>query len=259
MTTATHAYVVFSGTNDQALAEHWQFGIRYKLENNLSTPATFGSLPTFDIDAEAVHRDETDWTIDSSWNAGVGGAGPIAIDDWLNDQLLPAVAAFFTAGQFNEHSYVNSVKVSPITSTGHVGEGRTAIGTFKSPPPQGTNSSGLLPLENTVVASWSTPVIGPKGRGRIYLPYVSKNQINTAGKLDSGAQSAWLDDTVTFLEATAITSGILSGLWALPIVTGGNYSQFGQVTGARMGDVVDTQRRRRRQEPETYAAAPVSY
>jgi len=26
-----------------------------------------------------------------------------------------------------------------------------------------------------------------------------------------------------------------------------------------MGDVVDTQRRRRRQEPETYATAPVSY
>lgn len=259
MATATHAYVVFSGTNDQALAEHWQFGIRYMLQSNLSTPDTFGGLPTFDVDAAAVHRDETDWTIDSAWNAGVGGAGPISIDDWLNDQLLPAGQALFASGIMNNTGYLNSIKVSPINGLGHTVDLRTAIGTYKSPPPQGTNSSGLLPLENTTVVSWTTPVIGPKGKGRIYLPYESKNRIGSDGRLDSGAVSATVAAVVDFIEATAVTSGILSGLWALPIVTGGNYSQFGQITGLRVGNVVDTQRRRRRQEPEVYSTAPVSY
>lgn len=259
MALATHAYVVFQGTNDQALGEHWQFGIRFMLQSNLSTPDTFGGLPTFDVDVAAVHRDETDWTIDSAWNAGVGGAGPISIDDWLNDQLAPAGQALFASGVMNNTGYLNTIKVSPINTSGHVVDLRTATLEFKSPPPQGTNSSGPLPLENAVVCSWGTPVIGPKGKGRIYLPYVSKNQIGTDARLDSGAVGAYVTACTDFIEGTAVTSGILSGLWALPIVTGGNYSNFGQITSLRVGNVVDTQRRRRRQQPEVYSAAPVSY
>ncbi len=259
MAQASHVYVVWSGTNDQALAESWQFGIRFNCQNSSTTPDTFGTLPLFDVDPVAVHRDETDWTIDSSWNAGLGLSGPFAIDDWMNDTVLPATVDFFTSGWFNEHGYCNHVKASPINTSGAVVEGRTCIAEFKSPPPQGTNSSGLLPLENTVVASWSTPNIGPKGKGRIYLPYVSKNQIDTSGRLDAGAAAAILGDVVTFLEGIAQTGAILADKWLLPIVTGGAYTQFGQITSSRVGNVVDTQRRRRRQEPETYLSAPVSY
>jgi len=62
-----------------------------------------------------------------------------------------------------------------------------------------------------------------------------------------------------FLEGIAVTGGVGHSEWALPIVTGKPYDNYAVVTSVQVGDVMDTQRRRRRQLVESYHSEDVSY
>ena len=72
MATGTHAYVIWHGSFVDHPEEYWQCGVRFMLVNSGTPPDTVGALPTFDVNATAVSRDETDWTIESLWDAGLG-------------------------------------------------------------------------------------------------------------------------------------------------------------------------------------------
>jgi hypothetical protein len=64
---------------------------------------------------------------------------------------------------------------------------------------------------------------------------------------------------VTFLEGMAVNTGIIAGEWALPIVTGSPWTQYGIVQSINIGNVFDTQRRRRRQQVEVRSSSAVSF
>lgn len=259
MTDATHVYVVFQGDFPDTPAESWQFGVRYKFEKNNVTPDTSGTLPTFLVEAASVGRSEALWNITSDWNAGMGGGDHIHVDDWLNDQLAPAITDNIAALRVSSKCRVTRIKASPITASGHVAELRTAILEWTGSNPVGSVSAPMLPSEVSCVVSWSTPVIGKKGRGRIYLPPTGAAVLNDDGQLPSGTTDTIVAGAASFLHDTAITSGLLANLWALPIVTGSPWTQFGQIEGARVGSILDSQRRRRRQLVEVRSAAAVSY
>lgn len=260
MTDATHVYVVFQGDFPDFPAESWQFGIRYKLEKNNVTPDTTGSLPTFSVEPATVSRTEADWTIISNWNAGMGSGDFIHVDDWLNDQLAPAVVDNAADLRFSDKARFTGIKVSPIKSGGGVADLRTSQLTWTSSNPVGNLSVPQLPSECSVVVSWETEVIGRRGRGRIYLPPTAAAVLNDDGQLPSTVTQHIADGAAAFLSESAITSGILANLWALPIVTGGPpWTSFGQIQGCNVGNVIDTQRRRRRQLVETRSHSDVSY
>jgi hypothetical protein len=155
---------------------------------------------------------------------------------------------------------IDQVKASPITTSGLVAEDRTALLTWTSSHPQGSGSANPLPLENTAAISFKTPRIGPRGRGRIYYPVYGINVLGTDGRLTSTRANATLAEVVAQIEGMSLTPSILTGApWVLPIVTGSPWTQYGLVQTVRVGNVIDTQRRRRRQEPETYVSAATSY
>ena len=97
MTEATHVYLVVSGGYVSIPEEHWQYGIRFALGSWVTAPADDGPLPTFVIDADSVNRTETDWTITSAWKTTIA-AQNFQPDDWLNDQVAPAVFDNFGNG-----------------------------------------------------------------------------------------------------------------------------------------------------------------
>ncbi len=259
MASGTHAYVVWHGSFVDHPEEYWQIGVRFMLIGSALAPNNTGPLPEFDVREVEVARDETDWTITSLWNAGITLTDDITVDDWLNDQLGPAGLLLMSGTYTSSQVTLAGIKASPINGSGHVVGLRTSQLLFKTPLPHGPTDIPQLPAECSVVASWRTPVIGRRGRGRVYLPPTGSAILSEDGNL-AGAQTAHIATGMTaFLEQTAVTPTGLANHWALPIVTGQPYTAYGVVTEVRVGSVIDSQRRRRRSLHETYADSPVSY
>jgi hypothetical protein len=257
LTEATHVYLVVSGGYVSIPEEHWQYGIRFALGSWVSAPADDGPLPTFVIDADSVNRTETDWTITSAWKTTIA-AQNFQPDDWLNDQVAPAVFDNFGNGLWGDVR-VDSVKASPITATGHVAEGRTSLLTWTSNHPLGSGSVNPLPLENSLAVSWNTTRPGPKGRGRIYYPVMSHTVTDAEGRCSTTQVNNTLAEVVAQIEAMVYQATGGGTLKIFPIVTGSPWSQYGKITEARVGNVIDTQRRRRRQTKEVYTGATVTW
>lgn len=258
MANATHTLLVLEGGYTDTTVEHWQVGIRFMMENNSTTPDMSGDLVPFEVDPVNVFRTETHWTIAQRWNAKFSGSSHIDIGDWLNDQVAGTLFGTIFPRCSNKVR-LDTIKASPIDTSGAVVGGMTALLTWTSSPTGGSQTGNPLPFENSVVASWNTPVIGPKGRGRIYWPVMSASELNSDGRLDSTQASGFKDDVISMLEGFAISGGVGHSEWALPIVTGKPWSKYGVITSVRVGDVIDTQRRRRRQLVETYVSGTTSY
>lgn len=258
MPDATHAYVVFSGTYTWSNVERWQCGVRFMLVNSGSTPDNVGTLPTFGVVPASVGRTESAWDIVSNWVADLGLTESISPDDWLNDQLAPSCVAHWGGGLANTLK-MDTIKVSPINASGDVVGGRTATLSFTSGFPGGSSSSHQLPTEVALVASWGTQVIGRRGRGRIYLPPASVAAVETDGTLTSSVQDTVLAWVTAWLEDLAITPTGLGNHWALPIVTGSPWTDYGVIVKVGIGNIFDAQRRRRRQLTEGREFAAPSY
>jgi hypothetical protein len=259
MAQATHAYAVFHGSFLDHPEEYWQVGVRFHLLVSGDVPLLSGTLSLWDVEETDVARDETAWTIHSLFNAKVGLTDVIAVDDWLNDQLGPAGLLLLSGCYISSQVTLHGVKVSPINGAGHVVGLRTAQLEYKSPVPHGPTDVPMLPAECSVAVSWKTPVIGRKGRGRIYLPPTGSAILSEDGNLASAQTIHIANGAVAFLQQTAITPTGPGSHWALPVVTGEPFLTYGQIVAVSVGSIVDSQRRRRRSMVEVRTTEPVSY
>lgn len=259
MATGTHAYVIWHGSFVDHPEEYWQVGVRYLLVNSGTAPALSGALATFDVNETDVGRDEDDWTIASKWDAGLGLTESISVDDWLNDQLGPAGLLLLSGCYVSSQVTLLGIKASPINGSGHVVGLRTSQLLYKTPVPHGPTDIPMLPAECSIAVSWQTTVIGRKGRGRIFLPPTGSAVLAEDGNLPGASTAHVAAGAKAFIEQTAITPTGPGNHWALPVVTGSPYTAYGEIVEARVGSVVDSQRRRRRSLHETYANIALSY
>jgi hypothetical protein len=250
----SHIYLVVHGSYNSLAEEHWQYGIRFLLSDSGSAPATSGTLPLVNVDLVDESRTETDWTIRNRWKA-TSGLATFQPDDWLNDQVAPALVSHFGAHLWGDVK-VDGLKASPIGTDGKVVELATCVLDWTTAKPSGDGSTNPLPTENTTAISLRTPRIGPRGRGRVYYPVWSASVCDAQGRLADTPRTALLAEFIAQLEGMSLSAG---DWWVLPIVTGDPWTQYGEVTEVRVGNVIDTQRRRRRQEPETYISGTPSY
>lgn len=245
--------------------ETWQFGIRYRVSDDAPDP--LGDLPTdWGVVAENVNRDETNWTISGNWSMAGPSLSTFSADDWLNDQVAPAVSAFINTGFFSNQLYCTKLNAYPIGPNGKAvpappyASGTPMVLTYKAASrPTGTATGGIAPLQIAPVASWRTPQIGRRGRGRIYIPGVPLTQIDATSRLKSSYVSNQLTNSVNLLEDTSVWISVSPNLSVRPIVTGAPYTKYGVINQVRIGDVADTQRRRRRSLVETYSSATPTY
>lgn len=241
-------------------AERWQFGLRFRVSNSSSQP--WGDLPT-DVDWEAADasRDETDWTIEKTFTGVLPATGQFEPDDWLNDQVAPAVKAYFLqASTCHDTTRVDSLVAYGYTD-GKVaqtpaGVAKTTL-TFKAgKQPDGSATGVALPPETATCVTLLTGVSGRRGKGRIYLPMNSASNLSTDndGYLKPATTSAMASAAAVFIESLNYTN-VMGNVTVDAIVTGEPFTRYARVQGVRVGDVVDSQRRRRRQLVETYATA----
>lgn len=242
------------------VGEIWQTSIRLALV--FGTVDEVGTLPdNWDPVAEAISRTEADWTISSNWTIDGPVVGTFDPGDYLNDQAAPAVSTFISNAELSNQVRVRKLRLWPIGSP----NGRSvpavpyATGTpcdleWTSSYPIGNQSSTQLPPQNSVVVSLRTLQIGAAGRGRMFLPS-STSALLSGAKIATTPQGDIRDAAVQFMEDLAYGTGPR----IRPIVTGGNFTQYAVVNRVRIGNVMDTQRRRRNAISEVYVDGSPTY
>jgi hypothetical protein len=116
----------------------------------------------------------------------------------------------------------------------------------------GTSSDGACPPQCSPCLSLTTATAGSRARGRMYLPPPDVSGLTVAGRLSSGFRTAWVAALDTFF------SSMVGGGHSPVVISavGGVWTTY-PVTTIRMGDVIDTQRRRRSNIAEVYTTASV--
>jgi hypothetical protein len=177
----------------------------------------------------------------------------------MHDYAVPSWVTFVESDAFSSQVTLEFLKASPIKENGRVDGLRTATA-VTTDDHHGTSGGGILPLQVSSCASWQTQRLGRRGRGRIYLPALAKDSYGDHGRLTSTAIGDIKDGAVALLGGLAYTgTGGGFSVHVRPIVTGDPYTEYGIITEVKVGDVPDTQRRRRRNLEETYSTASVSY
>lgn len=261
---ATHLYVVLQGGyNAPGLAaERWQTGARFGASPGGGDPAEVGTFDPFDVVALNQNVTEPTYTIQSNWTTemGLNDLDPVS---WLNDQVRPAAAAFIaTSNLFAAAVRLDSILVYPIRSPD--GKVEPAVPFLQGSPcrldyvssnPVGTATGGLPP-QLTIVASLRTQQVGRRGRGRMFTPIVGTAG-NTTGRVASGVQTSMGNAVRDFLQGCRLDGSGPGGVSVYPVVTGAPFTAYAIINQVRVGDVFDTQQRRRRALDEAYVNTAV--
>lgn len=170
-----------------------------------------------------------------------------------------------------------SSNLDPANFTAAVKGTRVKTYWYGSTPPPGKATEGgesafpdnwagsgafSMPAENTMVVSTYSfapgsfvPNKGRRRRGRMYLPTFPPQLMDTKGRLTTGNRDELLSEMVAFFnDVQGATAGL--DLISPVVVSSVDQAQY-KIQYLRIGDLVDTQRRRRNRLNESYAVAPV--
>jgi len=134
------------------------------------------------------------------------------------------------------------VRVSALEASGAVVNG-ASVGTITSPVAGGFTQT--MPPQLACVASLKTGGRGPRNRGRLYVPAHAPATV-TGIVLNSSMQNAVNTATKSAINGFNAITGIRAA------VVSKTHSTYSDVTAVRVGDQLDTQRRRREGIKETY-------
>lgn len=267
MANEKHLLVTAQGSYvDTALdAEGWQIGLRLCLNYGVIDPV--GTLPnSWDVVANTVNRTESDCTITGNWAVHQGTYSNFHPDDYLFDQVKPAMEALIGAFPgLSSQARLDTIKCYAIGTNGRAiapppyATGTPMLLSYTSGNPVGSSTAQQLPLQIAAVSSHRTPQTGRRGRGRMFLPAITTAAVNHDSLFASAWQSTAANVMKNTMEAMAYDGPGGFGWRTRPIVTGSPWTSYGVITSVRIGSVPDTQRRRRRALPETYVTEVPTY
>lgn len=205
-----------------------------------------------------------------TWSTGFFMGSPTVDVAGVNAPGSQNIAAAWQTFFTNSDSWIpNSYKTVQVKTAMLNTDGTTdldEIDYYTYPAPiSGGGVGNPLPPQLTVAATLTSDnQRGLAAKGRMYLPGVSIGVTAASAKIASTQMGLLTDRFKTFLDSVNTAAGT-SGKLILaskgrrgPDTPGGDTVYVGGVnawvTGCRIGDVYDTQRRRRNQIPETYTA-----
>lgn len=189
--------------------------------------------------------------------ANMGGAG---VDyGAYATALAPALKAWFTGGTVNPVSTqcnLTYVKVNPIGPDGKYSDDDASNTVAIS----GANGqSSLAGISFTCLAtSWGSDKLrGPASRGRMYLPTYAGAPAGTAVATTSHRANV-LSYSLALVSAIRTPTAGLNGGQMTPALVSPIGGAWSYIRTARVGDVWDTQRRRKNAVAEQYIAGGIS-
>lgn len=183
--------------------------------------------------------EEWSWTLHTEGTASTGDA---------NATFAAALNAFYTGG-FAALTTADVVTTQASTATINPATDGQETRVESVLSLAGSGEGEMLPFQCATVCTLVTALANRHGRGRFYLPplgalVLDAGRINTASL--TGLQAALTD------LFDALNTGGLQ-----PVVRNRTGHISTPVVSARVGNVIDTQRRRRNQLIEVYASIPV--
>jgi hypothetical protein len=174
-----------------------------------------------------------------AWANAVGGleTGKVIPPTWQG--LLSTVA------------FVNAVRAEYYEDGGALSDVREFI---LSTPAAGTGAP-TKPYQTSVCVSLLSGIPGRRFRGRIYLPALAATISATTLRMAPTISQAISDDAVDWLSAVAAAGPTSPAL--VPAVWSKMNESAVAISSTRVGDVLDTQRRRRDSLVETYYSSPL--
>lgn len=159
----------------------------------------------------------------------------------------------------NSYSFTQ-VKLARLAKDGRY-DGSDIVTSSPAATVTGSRSGSPLPAQVALVATLvAGSGKGLAGKGRMYLPGVSET-ISSNGHLDQGYCVKWADNLAAFFNLVNASFDVPGQVIN---VSRGHKNALGlgarnvPVNGVRVGNVYDTQRRRRNALAETYSAATVA-
>lgn len=253
-----HIYVTAHGefTATPWLGEKAQFGLRLVPTDSGAEPAKgtiFTPIANGEVVVDTGTQAGTNGSLQRFWSARLGPTGSLdnadaAMQADLGDDIWTfcnAIKSYLSTGFRWTH-----VKIAPV-SPGGTYAAPSAIYTFTTPL-AGTSSGNALPPEVALAASLRAPIIGRRGRGRIYIPGIGDGMRAADGTVASTPASAVasaLKTLVTNLEDTPGTEVYGPTV----VVMSANSTTAVRPSQVRVGSHFDVQRRRQHQATETYS------
>lgn len=200
------------------------------------------------------------------WQCGVrvmkaGAAAPLDDHDAYLAHINVNLASWFTSADnwtFPTQATLAWIKANPIGADGLYSDTTTHL--FDYAPPVAGHGTGATPWPDImcIAISWKTAKAVRKHsyatHGRIYPPNYGSMGANDGGMRKAvGVANAWLS-------AGSALLGVLNGGAnpCVPIVASGHNGEYQPITGVRVGDVLDVQRRRKDALKENYSEAVYS-
>lgn len=181
------------------------------------------------------------------WTFGIHTLGSVSVaaaqSAWVN-----AVAAFWStevAATMCTDVEIQAVSTAELNQA--TGKQLTRLETPVSHP--GTNATACLPFQCAPVVSLRTALATRAGRGRFYAPSLAVDQ-QAGGKMIATAQTALRDGAVAMF-------GVLTGAGLDGVLYSRTTFQTQTLTSVDVGDVIDTQRRRRNKLIENRISANI--
>ena len=256
MATLSHVYLSIHGewTTSAWLGEIAQVGLRLPFAAAATAPdkgSIWTPIENGDVVADTGVTSGTNGQLARTWTARVGASGSgenwddAAQVDAAEDvyTFLNAIKAYFYSGFRFTH-----VKQAAIDPSGNFA-GKASVYSFTTPL-AGTGTS-VAPPQVACALSFRAPVMGRRGRGRMYLPAVTGSQIVSDGTVASTMRTTVIGHLATLVNDLQNVPGLSTYLPILSVLSPGSTTAV-RPSELRIGDRWDTQKRRRQQVPEAY-------
>lgn len=202
------------------------------------------------------------WTTGFWLGTGGGGGGSFGEPTQAEaDAIKTAWQTFFTATAtgISSRYQTTDVKVSMVEANGTSAPENTVYSTYATPINGGGGSTANPPQTALVATLLSARPRGYASKGRMYLPGVAY-QVDGTGHILSTSVASIVANLKTFFDALNAHADIpYQVILNSPLSAGipGHPALAENVVGIRIGNVFDTQRRRRNALTEAYSSATV--
>lgn len=249
-------------SGSQFHGEHAQMGLRLTTEIVDDVPG-LGQEYTPRVNAASERKiavvSHAEGTLHQQWEAQVGTA---PIDELIGAQEQIDMALDFRTFLNAIKQYVTAdfvwtqYKIALVNPNGRYDFGSSVF--IPDTLLNGTGTAGnTLPPENAIAMSLRAPVIGRKGRGRMYLPALV-NTVTTSGRVNSTVRTTLANAMVQLLADLQDAPGVdWVNRYTVAVTSAGALTAI-RPSEVRIGDLMDVQKRRQAQVDETYTSVSLT-
>lgn len=170
-----------------------------------------------------------------SWSFGIHTSGNASLAAAQAAWTSGITAFFSVAYAATLCTDVNAIEATTVEL--NQATGKQLTGATDPRNDAGTNAGECLPFQCAPVVSLRTATLSRAGRGRFYAPSLAVDQVAN-GRMVAGAQTALANSALAMLQA-------LDNAGQTPVIYHRTLGTVTNITSLDVGDVIDTQRRRR--------------